>query len=63
MHEYPSATAVCRDFLITPLQARVLQVDFSNFAGYIHYHKILDGNIFGLSLKNKMANMGVSFQS
>ena len=24
------------------------------FAGYIHNHKILPGNIFGLILKNKM---------
>ena len=28
------------------------------FAGYIHNHKILPGNIFGLILKNKMAAMG-----
>ena len=25
------------------------------FAGYIHNHKILPGNIFGFILKNKMA--------
>ena len=25
------------------------------FAGYIHSHKVLPGNIFGLILKNKMA--------
>ena len=29
------------------------------FAGYIHNHKILPGNIFGLILKKKMAAMGV----
>ena len=29
------------------------------FAGYIHSHKILPGNIFGLILKNKMATTGV----
>ena len=29
------------------------------FAGYIHSHKILLGNIFGLILKNKMAATGV----
>ena len=29
------------------------------FAGYIHSHKSLSGNIFGLILKNKMAAMGV----
>ena len=29
------------------------------FAGYIHNHKVLPGNIFGLILKNKMAVMGV----
>ena len=33
------------------------------FAGYIHSHKILPGNIFGLILKNKMAATGVSLQS
>ena len=31
------------------------------FAGYIHNHKILPGNIFGLILKNKMAATGVFF--
>ena len=30
------------------------------FAGYIHNHKILTGNIFDLILKNKMAAKGVS---
>ena len=29
------------------------------FAGYVHSHKILSGNIFGLILKNKMAATGV----
>ena len=29
------------------------------FAGYIHNHKLLPGNIFGLILKNKMAATGV----
>ena len=29
------------------------------FAGYIHSHKILPGNIFGLILKNKIAATGV----
>ena len=29
------------------------------FAGYIHSHKILPGNIFGLILKNEMAATGV----
>ena len=29
------------------------------FAGYIHSHKILPGNIFGLILKNKMAATGI----
>ena len=29
-HEYAAATTVCRDFLATPIEARVLQVDFSN---------------------------------
>ena len=31
MHEYAAAAAaVCRDFLVTPLEARALYVDFSN---------------------------------
>ena len=30
------------------------------FAGYIHNHKIMPGNIFGLILKKKMAATGVS---
>ena len=29
------------------------------FAGYIHNHKMLPGNIFGLILKNKMAATGI----
>ena len=29
------------------------------FAGYIHNHEILPGNVLGLILKNKMAAMGV----
>ena len=29
------------------------------FAGYIHNHKILPGNIFDLILKNKMADIDV----
>ena len=33
------------------------------FAGYIHNHKILPGNIFGLILKNKMAARGVFFST
>ena len=32
---------------------------FLKFAKYIHNHKILPGNIFGLILKNKMATTGV----
>ena len=38
----------------TNIIARLLK-----FAGYIHNHKILPGNIFGLILKNKMATTGV----
>ena len=30
------------------------------FAGYVPHYKILNGNIFGLILKNKMATTGVS---
>ena len=30
------------------------------FTGYVHHYKILTGNIFGLTLKNKMAATGGS---
>ena len=33
------------------------------FAGYIHNHTILPGNIFGLILENKMAAMDVFFST
>ena len=36
---------------------------FLKFAGYIHNHKILPGNIFGLILKNKMATLGIFLAS
>ena len=32
------------------------------FEGYIHNHKILPENIFGLILKNKMAATGIFFR-
>ena len=57
MREYTAA--VCRDFLVTPLEAQVIIGRLLKFSGYIHYHKILPGNIFGLILKNKMAATGV----
>ena len=43
-----AAAAVCRDFLVTPLEARVLQVDVLKFSGYIHNHKILPIRNHGL---------------
>ena len=46
------ATAVCRE--ISNIIASLLK-----FAGYIHNHKMLPGNIFGLILKNQMAATGV----
>ena len=48
MHEY-AATVVCRDFLVTCLEARVGRL--LKFSGYIHNHKILPGNIFSLILR------------
>ena len=30
------------------------------FAGYVSHYKILNGNIFGLILKNRMAATGIS---
>ena len=59
MHEQ-AATAVCRDFLVYPSRGQSIIGRLLKFAGYIHNHKILLGNIFGLILKNKMASMGIS---
>ena len=43
---------------LLPLQC-VERFHLLKFAGYIHNHKILSGNIFGLILKNKMASTAV----
>ena len=45
---------MCRDFTITALKKNI-KARFLIFAGYIHNHKILPGNIFGFILKNKIA--------
>ena len=57
-HEY-AAAAVCRDFLVTPCRGQDIIGRLLKFSGYIHSHKILPGNIFGLILKNKMAATGI----
>ena len=53
---------------VTPLSRALFWCDQSQvcrepsllkFTGYIHNHKILPGNIFGLILKNKMVATGV----
>ena len=38
---------------------KIIIASLLKFAGYIHNHKILPGNIFGIILKNKMAATGV----
>ena len=59
MYEYVATTAaVCRDFLV-PSRGQGIVGRLLKFAGYIHNHKILPGNIFGPILKNKMAATGV----
>ena len=40
---------------VTALTKKYIIPSLLKFAGYIHNHKILPGNIFGLILKNKMA--------
>ena len=37
---------------------KIIVANLLKFAGYIHNHKILPGNIFGLILKSKMARPG-----
>ena len=39
---------------VTTLTKQNIIPSLLKFAGYIHNHKILPGNIFGLILKNKM---------
>ena len=46
---------MCRDFTVNALTEKNIIASLLKFAGYIHNHKILPGNIFGLILKNKMA--------
>ena len=57
-----AATAVfstwSKDFC-WPSRAKGIIGNLLKFAGYIHNHKILPGNIFGLILKNKMAATAV----
>ena len=43
-HEYAAAAAVCRDFLVTRLEARVLWVDFSDLQDMFITIKTLPGN-------------------
>ena len=50
---------MCRDFTVNSLRKKSTIARLLKFAGYIHKHKILPGNIYGLILKNKMAAMGI----
>ena len=45
-------------FSLTPYRGQGITGRLLKFSGYIHNHKILPGNIFGLSLKNKMPATG-----
>ena len=51
-----TATAVCRGIYRSNEKNIIASL---KFAGYIHNHKILPGNTFGLILKKKMAATGV----
>ena len=51
--------SVWRYFIVTALTKKNIIASLLKFAGYIHNHKILPGNIFGLILKNKMATRDV----
>ena len=48
----------CRDFIVTALTKKII-ASLLKIAGYIHNHKILPGNIFGLILKSQIVSMGV----
>ena len=50
---------MCREIPPFPLKQKNIIARLLKFAGYIHSHKILPGNIFGLILKNKMAATGI----
>ena len=47
-------------FPLSPLEQKDIIGGVLKFSGYIHYYKILPGNIFGLILKNKLVTMGIS---
>ena len=54
--------SVYRDFTVTTLtKKKNIIASLLKFAGYIHNHKVLAGNIFGLILKNKMTAIGFFF--
>ena len=55
---YAAAAAVCRFHCYCSNEKNII-ASLLKFAGYIHNHKILPGNIFGLILKNNMAATGV----
>ena len=52
-------STLSKDLLVLWSKGYIIGRDVK-FAGYIHNHKLLTGNIFGLILKNKMAATGVS---
>ena len=58
-YAYATATTVCREISLLRSNEKSIIASLIKFAGYIHNHKILPGNIFGLILKNKMATTGV----
>ena len=57
LYLYEAIFGVFRD--IFTLNEKNIIATLLKFKGYIHDHKILPGNIFGLILKNKMAATGI----
>ena len=57
-----AAAAVCRGFLVTPLQPKVLAVEASNLQDRFDGTKACLLSFFGLVSKNKMAATAVSFK-
>ena len=59
-HLFVGHEAACRDFPIIPSRAKGITGSILKFEGCVNQYKSLPGNIFALSLKNKMAVMDIS---
>ena len=58
-HRARSRALIACLLVVTALTNKNIIASLLKFPGYIHNHKILPGNIFGLILKNKMASRDV----